>query len=577
MDMTENNLVKKDLLSQLFYEAEAYRRFEDIEKLVEGGLDLSVLPIQPLYVALQNTSSEQIAQILPKLSVEQRQALRDIDIWDKDEIDPKAALRWLEIYSQCPSDDVKFEYARSEDFLLSMKNQIIIQTFDVEDPLYPDSDNYFLTEDNLLLIEYPEDFPLVQELKEMVKLLYSGMGVEYAYSFLFKMVVDSYQIMEENNYEEKVERLRDFGFVDHFQALEYDAPFFQIEQLDHFISNKKSATGSIGTMASFQSLHSSSLTSYQSGMEKIKEALSKVTDEKRQQFLHFNFIRLANAQMTLRGALRGGSVAMTKVGNRTKQNLELGFDYVLSKLSKEEGEKIFDRFDFLDIFKVGQSLIEISKKKVKVALAKTPFDSHELSYFLGMYWNALLENSEEETAKFKFDGSSKATEINNLEIYRLWNASLETLIVAFPFVQMFFKSLEKLKAENLLNDEFYLNYEVDNIDFEAIMISSFINFVGEHYNESSAGKMGVTLTELKKFYHAFFRKNGEEYLIKGEEDPVLKQKLMAFVEKFGFSQIPNFEGYLNQILLEQMNGYEIDSMDDEEFQHIGGPIILNAK
>lgn len=575
--MTENNLVKKDLLSQLFYEAEAYRRFEDIEKLVEGGLDLSVLPIQPLYVALQNTSSEQIAQILPKLSVEQRQALRDIDIWDKDEIDPKAALRWLEIYSQCPSDDVKFEYARSEDFLLSMKNQIIIQTFDVEDPLYPDSDNYFLTEDNLLLIEYPEDFPLVQELKEMVKLLYSGMGVEYAYSFLFKMVVDSYQIMEENNYEEKVERLRDFGFVDHFQALEYDAPFFQIEQLDHFISNKKSATGSIGTMASFQSLHSSSLTSYQSGMEKIKEALSKVTDEKRQQFLHFNFIRLANAQMTLRGALRGGSVAMTKVGNRTKQNLELGFDYVLSKLSKEEGEKIFDRFDFLDIFKVGQSLIEISKKKVKVALAKTPFDSHELSYFLGMYWNALLENSEEETAKFKFDGSSKATEINNLEIYRLWNASLETLIVAFPFVQMFFKSLEKLKAENLLNDEFYLNYEVDNIDFEAIMISSFINFVGEHYNESSAGKMGVTLTELKKFYHAFFRKNGEEYLIKGEEDPVLKQKLMAFVEKFGFSQIPNFERYLNQILLEQMNGYEIDSMDDEEFQHIGGPIILNAK
>src|SRR5690606_4574811 len=217
--MNENNLVKKDLLSQLLYEAEAYRKFEDIEKLVEAGLDLSVLPVQPLYVALQNTSSDQIAQILPKLSTEQRQALRDIDLWNKDEVDPKAAMHWLEIYSKCPSDDVKFEYARSEDFLLSVKNQITIQTFDVEDPLYPDSDNYFLTEDNLLLIEYPEDFTLVQELKGMVKLLYSGMGVEYAYSFLFKMVVGSYQIMEENSYEEKVERLRDFGFVEHCQAL----------------------------------------------------------------------------------------------------------------------------------------------------------------------------------------------------------------------------------------------------------------------------------------------------------------------------------------------------------------------
>src|SRR5690606_36823121 len=151
----------------------------------------------------------------------------------------------------------------------------------VEDPLYPDSDNYFLTEDNLLLIEYPEDFTLVQELKEMVKLLYSGMGVEYAYSFLFKMVVDSYQIMEENSYEEKVERLRDFGFVEHFQALEYNAPFFQMEQLDHFINTKKAATGALDSLSSFQSLHASSLTSYQAGMDKIKEALSRIQDEKR--------------------------------------------------------------------------------------------------------------------------------------------------------------------------------------------------------------------------------------------------------------------------------------------------------
>jgi hypothetical protein len=71
--------IKKDLLSQLLYEAQAYRKFEDIEKLVEGGRDLSMIPIQPLYVSLQNTSKEQVALILPKLSTEQRQALRDID------------------------------------------------------------------------------------------------------------------------------------------------------------------------------------------------------------------------------------------------------------------------------------------------------------------------------------------------------------------------------------------------------------------------------------------------------------------------------------------------------------------
>jgi len=49
------------------YEAQAYKKFEDIEKLVDSGKDLSMIPIQPLYVALQTTSSDQIAAILPKI------------------------------------------------------------------------------------------------------------------------------------------------------------------------------------------------------------------------------------------------------------------------------------------------------------------------------------------------------------------------------------------------------------------------------------------------------------------------------------------------------------------------------
>ena len=126
-----------------------------------------------------------------------------------------------------------------------------------------------------------------------------------------------------------------------------------------------------------------------------------------------------------------------------------------------------------------------------------------------------------------------------------------------------------------MNDQFYLNYEVDNIDFEAIMISSFINFIGGHYLESSAGKMGVTISEMKDFYHKFFTKNGDEYLIKGEEDPVLRENTLLFIKKFGLEQIPSFDRYLYQIMLEQLNGYEIDGMTEEDFKHIGGPILLN--
>ena len=568
-----NDEIKRDLLSQLLYEAEAYKKFEDIEKLVDSGVDLSMIPVQPLYVSLQNTPSDQIATILPKLSSEQRQALRDIDLWQKDELDPKSVFHWMDIYSKCSDDEVILEYVKSEDFLLSLKNQFTIQTFDVEDPMYPDGNNYFLTEDNQLLIEYPEEFPFVQELKEMIRRLYSDLGVENAYSFLFKMVVDSYQIMEETAYEEKKERLRDFGFVDYYDALEYNNPFQKLSDIDVFIKNKKGLTSTVDPLSANQTLHASSLVPYQSGLDGLKDALAKISDDKRQQYLHFNFVRLVNAKITLEDALKNGTLAMTKVGNETRQCLELGYDYVRQKSG--EGNEVFLKFDFVDLFRVGHSLIEISKKRIKKALAQTPFEVEELSYFLGMYWNSFIENSLDEVSKYKFDGSTRAMEIRDMHSFTLWNEALETLVISLPFIQTFYKSLQKLKEDGLLNDQFYMNYEVDNIDFEAIIISSFINFIGGFYNESSAGKMGVTISELKEFYHTFFNKQGEEYLIKGEEDPVLREKSVHFIKKFGLELIPDFNKYLYQIMIEQLNGYSIDNMEEEEFKHVGGPILLN--
>lgn len=568
-----DNEIKKDLLSQLLYEAQAYKKFEDIEKLVDGGKDLSMIPIQPLYVSLRSTSIDQVSAVLPKLSSEQRQALRDIDMWQKDELDPQAAYYWMEVYAHCKDDEVILEYVKSEDFLLSLKNQFQVATFDVEDPMYPDDDNYFLTEDNQLIIEYPEDFVLVTELKEMIRRLYSEQGVERAYAFLFKMVVDSYQIMEENNFQEKKERLREFGFVDYFEALEMNSSFNNQNQIDDFIRNKKGVTGHLDSTSVNQGLHATSLVPYQNGMDDIKAALNLISNEERQQYLHFNFIRLVNAKMTLEDALKNGSVAMQRVGNHAKQSLELGFDYVTLRMDKSK--TLFGVFDFIDLYKIGHSLIELTRKKIKKALASTPFEKDDFGYFLGMYWNAFLESSHEEVAKYKFDGSSKPREIRDVETLNLWNVAAETFIVGIPFIETFFQSLEKLKSDGLLNDQFYLNYEVDNIDFEAIIVSSFINFVGGHYNETSAGKMGVTISELKGFYKQFFQKNGNEYLIKGEEDPILRDQATRFIEKFGLDTIPKFDKYLYQILLEQLNGYEIDGMGEEDFKHIGGPILLN--
>jgi|SRR5690554_1510181 len=563
--------VKKDLLSQLLYEANAYRKFDDIEKLVEQGHDLSQLPVQPLYVSLQNAGADQVALILPKLSQEQRQALRDIDLWNKDVLDPRAVNRWIEIYSQCPDDQVTLEFLKSEDFLLSLKNQFTIQTFDTEDPVYPDNDNYFLTDDMLLLIEYREDFQHVQELKALIRKLYADLGVENAYAFLFKMVVDSYMIMEEQNYQDKVDRLRDFGFVDYYDALEYEVGFRDVLSLDQFIKEKKGLTPQIDLISANQALHASSLVSYQSGFDSIKNALLKVQDPLREQFLQFSFVRLVNAKITLADALKSGSMAMNQVGMKTKAAIELGFSYL-----EGQEENIFNKFDFIDLYRIGNTLIEVNKKKLLKAISKTYFENNEYEHFLGQYWSSVLSASEEDVPKYKVDGSTPAQEINSYEVLRRWEQQIDTFTSMVPFMLTFFKGILKLKEDNLLQDSFYLNYEVDNIDFEALIISSFINFSLGTLKAEGGAKMGLKIEELKEFYQKFFFKKDEEYLLRPFEDEVLHKTLTDFTSQFGLSEVPRFENYLYQIMVEQLNGYELDTLSEEDFKHIGGPIILNT-
>lgn len=568
--MPPRNPMKKDIVSQLLSESQAYNQFEDIEKLVERGGKLTAIPIQPLFLALRATSKDYAATILPRLSPEQRQALLDIDIWKRDEIDPHAANWWLETYSMCQDQQVRSEFVRSEAFLLVVKCQCVVATFDQEEPEYPDNDNFFVTEDRQLLISYPENFPYAQELEQMVKDLYTELGVEYAYAHMMKMISDSYLILEEEQYQHKIERLRDFGFVDYMTAMEMDGVFASVEQTREWLKKRGGPTGEIDAMMKNQVLHSAALYPYSGGMDNMRDALERLADPARQDYLQFNFVRLVNARIANDDALKGGSVAMSRAGLRSRQCLELGFNFA----AKEIGDaQVFKKLDFVDLYRIGHTLLSVQKKKLKKALSLTSFEHVGSQHFLGMVWNSFLENSLDAPAKLKIDGSSAAVEIRDLSTYAAWESNAETLITALPFVQQIFKTLLKLRDDHVLSDSFYLNYQVETIDFEAMMLSSFINFTLGHYERSDASKLGVRVDELKFFYQRFFMARDGEWLLKGE-DPELLKNVREFTERFGFSLVPRFDRWLLQVMVEQLNGYDIMNMDEEEFKHVGGPVLL---
>ena len=571
----------KSMLSLLFEESKAYSSLQDIEKLVNDGRALTSIPMQPLYLSIRNSTPQLVAQLLPRLSREQRTTLLDLDLWKKDDVDLERFQFWPMSYYFCEDEKVREEFLSSEHFLLFLKGRFTISTFDIEDPVYPEHDFYFLTEDRQLLLEYDKTFPYPDELQEMVKQLYTVMGVENAYAFLFKMVVDGYLNIQEEQYQRKIARLREYGFVDYFEGLEIEATFPSQTSIKGFIKNKIGATGRLEVESRSQALHSSVISSYKGQLNQIEIELQKIKSEERQDFINFSFIRLVNASLASTQALFEGSVAINRIGTKTRSVLSLGHEYVKSYLDElgllaepKYKEGLFAQFDFIDIYRIGNSLIKIVQKKLKKELRGSVFEEEETESFLGLYWCHYLENSFHELPKYKTWENSKMAVIDNLRVYESWRFDCFLLSKIIPYITNFWAAFHKLKAEDLVHDDFYYNYNVSEIDFEAIIISSFINYALGHYEASDSKRMGLTLEEFRSFVTEFMILVNSQHEMIGNTEEKLASKLNGFCEKFGFTDVNGFDYYLYKLMDEHLSGYDFFSLSEPEFKYVGGPILL---
>lgn len=563
-----------DPITLLMKESDAYTSLDQIEKYVEESSDLSMLPVQPIYLALRKLPADKVAEYLPKFSKEQRDVFMDIDLWNKDEIDIEHFTYWLEAYSMVESDQVKLDFVSSEQFLVFLKSKFNIWTFDAEEPEYPDHDNYFLTDDNMLLLEFDENFEFVDEVRGLIRHLYYEMGVEGAYTFLFKMVSDSFLTLQEEEYNLRRERMRDFGFVDYMDSLEVENPFINIDFLHNFIKKKTATTGTLDDVSKNQNLHNSSLVAFKDHFKKVIDELLKITDQKRSDYLQFNFIRLINSRLEFRGALKKGSVAMTRTGAQTKNLVLLGFNYVKSDLvvgeylKKIPEEGVFTLFDFTELYKIGNSLIKFNLKDLKKALQVNKFEGDE-EKFLGDYWSDFLDNTFDEPVKFQAPKKDSAQAIIEVEEYQMWTYKSRTLKELLPFARKFYETFNTLKEEGRLQDSYYANYTVDAIDFEALLLSSFANFFLGTYDEKNISKLGLTIDEFKNFAQKIVTSEGKFVLT-----PELYKKIQNFAETFGLNTVFDFNTYLQDLLKSQLEGYEFETMELEDYKHIGGPIIL---
>lgn len=565
---------KQGFLDLLITEADAYSSMDMIESLLQSGGDLSLVPVQPLYMAIKNLPPEQSSQFLILLSKEQRQTFRDLDLWFKDDLDVENFEYWIPTYFFTNDEKLQTEFVKSDDFQLYMKSKFNIWTFDTEDPEYPEHDNYFLTDDMLLLFEFSDDYPFIQEIRFFIRRLYADLGVEKAYQYIFTTISDGFMTYQEEQYRLKKERLKDSGFVDYYDALEINNCFPKTALMDHFISKKSQTTGEIDSWGQNQILDRTALSTFRDGLDSLEAEWGKIQDPKRAAFLKFNFLRLVNGTLTLGDALKSGRIAVNRVGQKTKNSLNLGFDYLTKHCMKAgmfqlpEGLNLLDMFDFSEIYKIGNSLFTFALSDLKKKLRECEFED-ENETFLGQFWNEFLDFAYDEPVKLEQRDLGKVVEVTTYEHIQLLSEEAKMLSSILPFAARLRDVFTTLAGSGQLNDGFYQNYTVDQIDFESILMSSYANFNLGVYEKIQGEKLGLTKNEYVQFTKNILNSKGEF-----EPTDEILNSIKEFKNGFGLNDVYEFEKYLCYLLKSQMEGYDFENLGEEEFAHVGGPIIL---
>jgi len=149
---------------------------------------------------------------------------------------------------------------------------------------------------------------------------------------------------------------------------------------------------------------------------------------------------------------------------------------------------------------------------------------------------------------------------------------VKTLLDSLAFVKRFYDELKKLKEEGRLLSAYYINYTVEDIDYEAILLSSFANnFISKLQVAGNSGKLGLTMSEFELFISKVM--NDDQDIRSFEE---LQESITDFLELYGLSSIEGKARYIYTLLKNQLEGYDYKNMGDDEYRHVGGPILLHA-
>jgi hypothetical protein len=100
-------------------------------------------------------------------------------------------------------------------------------------------------------------------------------------------------------------------------------------------------------------------------------------------------------------------------------------------------------------------------------------------------------------------------------------------------------------------------------------MTSFANYVLLNYKDTDSLKIGLVLSEYISFAKKMINEDGK-FVINAN----LYTTMQNFFKHFGLDQVYDINQYLQDLIKNALEGYDFLNLKDEDYRHVGGPIIL---
>ncbi len=317
------------------------------------------LPELEIFLTVKEIGEKDAIDLISLTTSEQFQYLLDLDLWKKNDLNPKKVLRWMEILLECGEKKV-VQFIRSSDpelILFILKRSIHVTTLEGEPleardriPLFTLDQHYFIDFKGKGTREVFQPF---------VEIYYRADSVGYR-RLMEALIQELESEVEETELRLRKARLADYGFPDFEEALE----IYRFVNPDSLILEEKARLPAGGV--EMKGVPFFYLT-FQNEGPFLSSVLSRIEDPLVQDRLRAELADLCNKAMIAEPIDLSAPAEIERVVRKVFHYLNLGLQY----LSKEDDAKALHSLQAISIqrlFQCGVGATILLKKKAESIL-----------------------------------------------------------------------------------------------------------------------------------------------------------------------------------------------------------------